>query len=157
MEELEFIKKEKEVLSFWQEHQIFEESIKQRRNAQPFVFYEGPPTANGLPGIHHVLARSFKDLICRYKTMQGFLVERKAGWDTHGLPVELQIEKNLACAIKRKSKNTALNNSIRSAKIRFSNRSASGRTSPNASAIGWILRTPTLPTIPDTWNRCGLF
>ena len=95
MEELEFIKKEKEALSFWQEHQIFEESIKQRRNAQPFVFYEGPPTANGLPGIHHVLARSFKDLICRYKTMQGFLVERKAGWDTHGLPVELEVEKEL--------------------------------------------------------------
>jgi len=95
MEELEFVKKEEEILNFWQKNKIFEKSIENRRKSRPFIFYEGPPTANGYPGIHHVLARSFKDLICRYKTMKGFLVERKAGWDTHGLPVELEVEKEL--------------------------------------------------------------
>jgi len=95
MAELEFVKKEKDILSFWQKNKIFEQSINNRKKSRPFIFYEGPPTANGLPGIHHVLARSFKDLICRYKTMRGFLVTRKAGWDTHGLPVELEVEKEL--------------------------------------------------------------
>jgi len=95
MEELEFVKKEEEILNFWRKNKIFEKSVENRRKSRPFIFYEGPPTANGQPGLHHVLARSFKDLICRYKTMQGFLVERKAGWDTHGLPVELEVEKEL--------------------------------------------------------------
>jgi len=95
MAELEFVKKEEEILHFWQKNKIFEKSVENRRKSRPFIFYEGPPTANGRPGIHHVLARSFKDLICRYKTMKGFLVERKAGWDTHGLPVELEVEKEL--------------------------------------------------------------
>ncbi len=92
---LEFVRREKDILKFWEDNDIFQKSVNQRRDAQPFVFYEGPPTANGKPGIHHVLARSFKDLVCRYKTMRGFLVERKAGWDTHGLPVELEVEKTL--------------------------------------------------------------
>jgi len=95
MAELEFVKKEEEILNFWQKNKIFEKSVENRKKSRPFIFYEGPPTANGQPGIHHVLARSFKDLICRYKTMKGFLVERKAGWDTHGLPVELEVEKEL--------------------------------------------------------------
>lgn len=95
MSDLEFIKKEQEIIDFWKKNKIFEKSIKNRKKSRPFIFYEGPPTANGQPGIHHVLARSFKDLICRYKTMRGFLVERKAGWDTHGLPVELEVEKEL--------------------------------------------------------------
>ena len=69
--------------------------MEQRKGAKPFVFLEGPPTANGKPGIHHVMARTFKDLVCRWKTMQGFLVERKAGWDTHGLPVEIEVQKRL--------------------------------------------------------------
>ncbi|MGB9726485.1 MAG: isoleucine--tRNA ligase [Minisyncoccia bacterium] len=90
-----FKKIEEEVLNFWQENKIFEKSIDNRPAKRPFVFYEGPPTANGKPGIHHVLARSFKDLICRYKTMKGFRVIRKAGWDTHGLPVEIEVEKAL--------------------------------------------------------------
>ena len=95
MAELEFVKKEEEILNFWQKNKILEKSVENRRKSRSFIFYEGPPTANGQPGIHHVLARSFKDLICRYKTMKGFLVERKAGWDTHGLPVELEVEKEL--------------------------------------------------------------
>jgi len=86
---------EKRILDFWKEHKIFQKSIDQREGAENFVFFEGPPTANGRPGIHHVLARAFKDIICRFRTMQGYRVVRKAGWDTHGLPVELQIEKEL--------------------------------------------------------------
>lgn len=84
-----------EVLAFWSENKTFEKSISSRKGKPTFVFYEGPPSANGKPGIHHVMARAIKDIFCRYKTMQGFLVERKAGWDTHGLPVELSVEKKL--------------------------------------------------------------
>ncbi|ATL46911.1 isoleucine--tRNA ligase [Chitinophaga caeni] len=86
---------EKEVLQFWDEHKIFEKSVDDREGATPFVFYEGPPSANGMPGIHHVISRALKDLVCRYKTMRGFQVKRKSGWDTHGLPVELGVEKAL--------------------------------------------------------------
>jgi isoleucyl-tRNA synthetase len=86
---------EKEVLQRWQDEHAFEQSIAIRKDAEPFVFYEGPPSANGMPGIHHVMARALKDLVCRYKTMQGFRVERKGGWDTHGLPIELGVEKEL--------------------------------------------------------------
>ena len=85
----------KEVLNDWAKNETFKESLKQREGCPAFVFYEGPPSANGTPGIHHVMARTIKDVICRYKTQQGFLVHRKAGWDTHGLPVELSVEKNL--------------------------------------------------------------
>ncbi|MDP6703908.1 MAG: class I tRNA ligase family protein, partial [archaeon] len=92
---------EEKVLERWEKEQAFEKSVKRRSKSPRFIFYEGPPTANGKPGIHHVLARSFKDIICRYKTMQGFLVERKAGWDTHGLPVELQVEKQLGLKSKK--------------------------------------------------------
>ena len=84
-----------DILAQWQEKKIFEKSIAQRGDAPPFVFYEGPPSANGMPGIHHVMARTIKDIFCRYKTQKGFLVKRKAGWDTHGLPVELGVEKEL--------------------------------------------------------------
>lgn len=84
-----------EVLDFWKEENIFQESIRIREGATPFVFFEGPPSANGLPGIHHVMARSIKDIFCRYKTQKGFKVDRKAGWDTHGLPIELGVEKEL--------------------------------------------------------------
>jgi isoleucyl-tRNA synthetase len=92
---------EEEILKFWKENKIFEKSISSRKDGKPFTFYEGPPTANGKPGIHHVMARSLKDLVCRYKTLQGYQVRRKAGWDTHGLPVEIEVEK--ALGIKHKS------------------------------------------------------
>lgn len=85
----------KEVLEQWREASLFEQSMKEREGCPSFVFYEGPPSANGMPGIHHVMARTIKDLFCRYKTMRGFHVKRKAGWDTHGLPVELGVEKSL--------------------------------------------------------------
>ena len=86
---------EKTILSFWKQHQIFEKSLETRRGATQFTLYEGPPTANGSPGIHHVLSRVFKDVIPRHRTMKGYYVPRKAGWDTHGLPVELEVEKML--------------------------------------------------------------
>ena len=85
----------KEVLEKWDKENVFSESVATREGAPSFVFYEGPPSANGMPGIHHVMARTIKDIICRYKTMKGFKVLRKAGWDTHGLPVELAVEKSL--------------------------------------------------------------
>ena len=86
---------EQEVLAKWTESQAFEKSVSLREGATPFVFYEGPPSANGMPGIHHVISRTLKDLVCRYKTMKGFQVKRKGGWDTHGLPIELGVEKEL--------------------------------------------------------------
>ena len=92
---------EKEILEFWQKNNIFKKSLEKTKEKPRFVFYEGPPFANGLPGIHHLLARAFKDIILRYKTMQGFFVERKAGWDTHGLPTEMSAEKSLKIASKK--------------------------------------------------------
>jgi isoleucyl-tRNA synthetase len=84
-----------EILEKWENIQAFSKSVELREGAEPFVFYEGPPSANGLPGIHHVISRTLKDLVCRYKTMRGYQVRRKGGWDTHGLPVELGVEKEL--------------------------------------------------------------
>ena len=92
---LNLTKVAEDVLHFWEENDIFQKSIEQRDENKPFVFYEGPPSANGLPGIHHVMGRTIKDLFCRFKTMQGYQVKRKAGWDTHGLPIELGVEKEL--------------------------------------------------------------
>lgn len=92
---LDFPAFEEEILKFWQAHNIFEKSVNNRAGAKSFVFYEGPPSANGMPGIHHVMSRTVKDIFCRYNTLKGFQVKRKAGWDTHGLPVELQVEKTL--------------------------------------------------------------
>jgi isoleucyl-tRNA synthetase len=92
---LELAKIGKEILDFWKAEMIFEKSISTRSKAKPFTFYEGPPSANGMPGIHHVMARAIKDIFCRYKTLKGFQVKRKGGWDTHGLPIELAVEKKL--------------------------------------------------------------
>ncbi|MET4138977.1 isoleucine--tRNA ligase [Pedobacter sp. UYP1] len=93
--QLELPKIGEEILQFWKEENIFEKSISTRSKANPFTFYEGPPSANGMPGIHHVMARAIKDIFCRYKTLKGFQVKRKGGWDTHGLPIELAVEKKL--------------------------------------------------------------
>src|SRR5688500_1008052 len=93
--ELNFAKIADEILEFWKKEKIFERSVTNREGARAFTFYEGPPSANGTPGIHHVMARTIKDIFCRYKTLQGFQVKRKGGWDTHGLPIELQVEKEL--------------------------------------------------------------
>ncbi|HEY3251825.1 MAG TPA: isoleucine--tRNA ligase [Ignavibacteria bacterium] len=99
-DKINFAEIEKEILSFWNEDKVFEKSISTREGKLHFTFYEGPPTANGKPGIHHVMARTIKDLICRYKTLRGYQVYRKAGWDTQGLPVEIEVEKALGIKSK---------------------------------------------------------
>ncbi len=101
LEKINYPEIEEKILKFWEDNKIFQKSISTRDENKPFTFYEGPPTANGKPGIHHVMARTLKDLVCRYKTLQGFRVERKGGWDTHGLPVEIEVEKKIG--IKHKS------------------------------------------------------
>ena len=116
---------EKEILERWERENAFEKSIELREGAHPFVFYEGPPSANGMPGIHHVMARALKDLVCRYKTMQGFKVERKGGWDTHGLPVELGVEKELGITkedIGKKISVAEYNQKCREAVLRYKNK-----------------------------------
>ena len=96
---------EKEISAFWEDINILDKSIQSREGCKPFIFYEGPPTANGHPGIHHVISRTLKDSVCRYKTMKGFQVKRKAGWDTHGLPVEIEVEKQLGLHNKQDIEN----------------------------------------------------
>jgi len=111
-----------EILDFWKKERIFQESIAIREGAEPFIFFEGPPSANGLPGIHHVMARTIKDIFCRYKTQKGFKVERKAGWDTHGLPIELGVEKELGITkedIGKKISVEAYNEACRKAVMRY--------------------------------------
>jgi isoleucyl-tRNA synthetase len=97
---INFLQLEEDILRFWKEHEIFSKSIEVREGGPHYAFYEGPPTTNGSPGVHHVLSRLYKDVVCRYKTMKGYHVPRKAGWDTHGLPVELEVENSLALTSK---------------------------------------------------------
>jgi len=97
---INFLQLEEDILRFWKEHGIFDKSIDIREGGPHYAFYEGPPTANGSPGVHHVLSRLYKDVVCRYKTMKGYHVPRKAGWDTHGLPVELEVESSLGLTSK---------------------------------------------------------
>lgn len=92
---------EKSTSSYWNDIKLLDKCVETRQDAEPFIFYEGPPTANGKPGIHHVLSRTLKDSVCRYMTMKGFQVKRKAGWDTHGLPVEIEVEKQLKISGKQ--------------------------------------------------------
>lgn len=113
-----------ESLVFWEEQDIFKKSITNRDAGKPFVFFEGPPSANGLPGIHHVMARTIKDIFCRYKTLQGYQVKRKAGWDTHGLPIELGVEKELGITkedIGTKISIEAYNEACKKAVMRYTN------------------------------------
>ena len=93
--------REEKILEFWERENIFQKTLEKESTAGEFIFYEGPPTANGKPGIHHLEGRAFKDLIPRYKTMRGYYVRRKGGWDTHGLPVELEVEKTLGLKSKK--------------------------------------------------------
>ena len=112
------------VLQYWKENKIFDQSIANREGAETFTFFEGPPSANGTPGIHHVMARALKDIFCRYKTLKGFQVKRKGGWDTHGLPVELQVEKELGITkedIGKKISVEEYNRKCRETVMRFKN------------------------------------
>ena len=122
-----FPRRSRSILAFWRERDVFRRSVEERPADRIFTFYEGPPTANGNPGIHHVLARVFKDLIPRYQTMQGYRVPRKGGWDTHGLPVELEVEKELGLNAKPRDRgSTASRSSTRSAASPSSATSRSG-------------------------------
>ncbi|AMC11105.1 isoleucine--tRNA ligase [Lutibacter profundi] len=119
---LNLTKVAEETLAIWEAEHIFEKSITTRDKNKPFVFFEGPPSANGLPGIHHVMARAIKDIFCRYKTLQGFQVKRKAGWDTHGLPIELGVEKELGITkedIGKKITVEAYNEACKKAVMRY--------------------------------------
>ena len=112
----------KEVLAYWQDNGVFEKSVENRHGSPTFTFYEGPPSANGTPGIHHVMARTVKDIFCRYKTLKGFQVKRKGGWDTHGLPVELQVEKELGITKEDIGKSISIedyNNKCREAVMKY--------------------------------------
>ena len=104
-----------EILEFWKQDKIFEKSVSVREGSPTFTFYEGPPSANGTPGIHHVMARTVKDIFCRFKTLQGYQVKRKGGWDTHGLQVELQVEKELGITRTTLEKKSLLKSTTRSA------------------------------------------
>ena len=113
------------ILQFWKDENVFEKSINERSDKKPFIFYEGPPSANGMPGIHHVISRTLKDMFCRYKTMQGYRVERKGGWDTHGLPVELGVEKMLGITkedIGKKISVKDYNDKCRSEVLKYKNK-----------------------------------
>jgi isoleucyl-tRNA synthetase len=119
---LDLPKVAEEILNYWKENNIFEKSVTSREHAKPYVFFEGPPSANGLPGVHHVLARAIKDIFPRYKTMKGYQVKRKAGWDTHGLPIELGVEKELGITkedIGQKISVEAYNAACRKAVMRY--------------------------------------
>ena len=121
---LDLIKITKDILLHWEKNKIFEKSIKQRDTYPAFIFYEGPPSANGKPGIHHLMARTIKDIFCRYKTQKGFQVRRKAGWDTHGLPVELGVEKALGItkdSIGKKITVEKFNDECRKAVMKYTN------------------------------------
>ena len=125
---MNFPEKEHEVLKKWEQKDIFKKTLEKQAPKGSFVFYEGPPTANGKPGIHHAESRAFKDCIPRFKTMQGYKVVRKAGWDTHGLPVELEVENNLALKVRLKSKSTASTSLTLSAKKVFGRTRKIGRS-----------------------------
>ena len=118
----DFTASAKTVQEFWEKESVFELSISSREGNSEYVFYEGPPSANGIPGIHHVMARTIKDIFCRYKTLKGFQVKRKAGWDTHGLPVEIGVEKKLGITKEDIGKSISIaeyNNECRSEVMKY--------------------------------------
>lgn len=127
---LNFLDREKEVLAFWKENKIFEKSVKKNEGNPSFTFYDGPPTANGKPHIGHILTRAIKDTIPRYQNMKGKYVLRKAGWDTHGLPVELEVENPSASTASRRSKSTGSSPLSKSARRAYSSMWTSGRGCP---------------------------
>ena len=145
--DLNFVDREKQVEKFWKDEKIFEKSIDSRRKGTPYVFYDGPPTANGKPHIGHVLTRVIKDMIPRYRTMKGYMVPRKAGWDTHGLPVELEVEKLLGLDGKEQIEEYGVEPFIEKCKRVSGNTKECGRISPAPLVSGLIWITRMLPTM----------
>ena len=136
---LNFVDREKQVEKFWKENHIFEKSMEDRKDDPTYMFYDGPPTANGKPHIGHVLTRVIKDMIPRYRTMKGYMVPRKAGWDTHGLPVELEVEKKLGLDGKEQ---IHLSSSVKRV---YGNTKECGKIFPQQLDSGLIWRTHMLP------------
>ena len=135
---LNFVDREKETEKFWDDNHIFEKSMENRKEGPTYTFYDGPPTANGKPHIGHVLTRVIKDMIPRYRTMKGYMVPRKAGWDTHGLPVELEVEKLLGLNGKEQ---IVWNLSLRNVRNLYGNTRECGKTSQEQLVSGQIWRT----------------
>ena len=144
---LNFVDREKQVEKFWKENHIFEKSMEDRKDDPTYMFYDGPPTANGKPHIGHVLTRVIKDMIPRYRTMKGYMVPRKAGWDTHGLPVELEVEKKLGLDGKERSRNMVWNHLSSSVKRVSGNIKECGKTFPQLLVSGLIWKIHMLPTM----------
>ena len=142
-------KLEEELLETWRRERLFEQSLAATAGGEEFVFYEGPPTANGRPGIHHVLSRTIKDLVARYWTMKGRHVTRIAGWDTHGLPVEIEAEKRWASAASARSSSWASRASTRCAARACSPTRKTGSASRSGSATGSTTRIRTSPSRRD--------
>ena len=143
--DMNFVDREKNVGKFWRNQQIFEKSMKAREGKPVYTFYDGPPTANGKPHIGHVLTRVIKDMIPRYKTMKGYMVPRKAGWDTHGLPVELEVEKMLGLDGKEQIEEYGMEPFIKKCKESVWNTRVCGRISPARLVSGLIWRIHMLP------------
>ena len=145
---LNFVDREKETKKFWEENDIFRKSMENRKEGPTYTFYDGPPTANGKPHIGHVLTRVIKDMIPRYRTMKGYMVPRKAGWDTHGLPVELEVEKLLGLNGKEQIEEYGMEPFIKKCR-------ECGRTFQEALVSGRIWRTLTLPMMIILLNPNG--
>ena len=146
---LNFVDREKAVEKFWEDNNIFKKSMEHRKEGETYTFYDGPPTANGKPHIGHVETRTIKDMIPRYRTMKGYMVPRKAGRDTHGLPVELEVEKLLGLDGKERSRNTVWHLSSTNVKRASGNTRECGKISPVllVSGLTWItLMLPTMTT-----------
>ena len=136
--DMNFVDREKATEAFWRENNIFEKSMDSRKEGETYTFYDGPPTANGKPHIGHVLTRVIKDMIPRYRTMKGYMVPRKAGWDTHGLPVELEVEKLLGLDEKIRLKNMVSNHLSINVKKAFGNTKVCGKISQVQLVSGQI-------------------
>lgn len=152
---LNFVDREKETKKFWEENDIFRKSMENRKEGPTYTFYDGPPTANGKPHIGHVLTRVIKDMIPRYRTMKGYMVPRKAGWDTHGLPVELEVEKLLGLMVRNRLKNTEWSPSLKNVRNLYGNIRECGRTFQEPLVSGRIWRTLTLPMMITLLNPNG--
>ena len=150
--DMNFVDREKQVEKFWKDNDIFQKSIDNRKKGETYTFYDGPPTANGKPHIGHVLTRVIKDMIPRYRTMKGYMVPRKAGWDTHGLPVELELEKELG--LDGKEQIEVLSHSSRNVRKAYGNTRVCGKIShlQLVSGLIWIIHTSHMMITSSSLN-----
>ena len=152
---MNFVDREKQTEKFWEDHDIFKKSMEQRKQGETYTFYDGPPTANGKPHIGHVLTRVIKDMIPRYQTMKGKYVPRKAGWDTHGLPVELEVEKMLGLNGKSRLKSTVWNLSSKNVRNLYGNTRECGKISQEPLVSGQIWKTHMSPMMTTLLSPNG--